>query len=399
MKEIHYNDGCLDFNPYRIYALLWPETKKEYEPILRKKQEELYDTNLSLGIVDMEHFPIAPMRTELYNTILNSGWDTKPYDLFYRDYPIMKGEYRFQVAHLNNSRGESSEVILDRIIKKKIAQIDSAVYRLFEKNLNVGSINLDRRFVSMIDKIGSPDKSIKTGCSYLYREMCWFDFNEDIKKLKQFIGQQSELLDEYLEVNISSEQSDNLFKAFLEKGGFLLSPKISIVKSINARSRAVFDIQVSSTLGRQFQAKFSGILAQVLYLFLLKNLDRKFKNEDFDFEHYAYGSKKQEDLQQLIALCLTIDKHYEDMRLPDALKKAYNSIISIDKNAFTHLGNAFSDAEPSKEFDLFKVQKSTQPVKRWLELRKEYISYPDNYNEAYEYWLKVIKEQWNRITQ
>lgn len=405
MNRIIDHSLSLNLNPRQIYIIL-REDNKQYRDTFEALSREYGHDDIRYCLIDTTSFEEQEEKhSHLFNEFQGDG---KPWDFIVRDYPETKDDISFTCEHITEvDPARVRQQLLD-LKEWQDEEIWGTVTRAFRRALKHPSSAMQKRetFIKLQKDIlrtrGLSDKDCLQ--QVLELEKHFIDRKSDKyaqeKAVRDFVGDQTFLMDGYMGVSTPRDISDELMLTFMQTGGYTSRPYVKLVKTETAAKpvHKRFSLEIRTSTGQVFRPEFKTEAAFAWYILMMRNPGIHIRKEDFKPEA---GSEYGKYYCQLFAAINATLKENLYLHTGEALQAAEQECMSFltkmqkdDKfwqNCNTHCDLAITEClkEQGAPFLLHPV-KGKKP-ERWLDISEDYVCLEEpTFKEAFKKNLQHI---------
>lgn len=398
MRKIYLINETLDLNPRQIYIVVREDNKKyldTFEAVVKESAED----DIRFCIIDTTSFGEVPAEvSHLFKEFQENG---RPWDFIMRDYPQSEDCYSFTCEHI---LGNDAASIRKQLLELKDWQDEeiwgtiTGVYRMAMKHPS-SACQKRERFLKLQKEIqrtkGLSDKDSLLRVMELekYFERRSSDKSLQEKAIREFVGNQTFLMDSYMGTCTPRDISDEMMLTFMETGGHTSTPYVKIVKT-ESEAKPVhkrFSLEIRTSNGQIFHPSFKTEAAFAWYILLMRNPGIHIRKEDFRPEA---GTEYGKYYCQVFAAINATLKENLFSHSGEALLAAEQECMSFlakmrkdDKfwqNCNTHCDAAITECmkEHGAPF-LLRPVKGKKP-ERWLDISEDYVFIEPEFKETYK---------------
>lgn len=389
MRHITDHTLSLNLNPRQIYIIVRKHNKRflrTFQSLARESEND----DIRFCVIDTTAFKMQPETTNnLYCQFLGQDEeDCPPWDFIVRDYPHERKSFSFTCEHiLHNTAAEIREQ-LEEMRSRHENEIWNSVTRVFNEKISKPSLVVAKRnaFYDSLCAIqraqGYSDGTDEENIHKLIRCLRdWHRESEHKALVREFIGDQMLLMDDFMHLNTSRERSDQYMKTFMETGGHIFHPSLRIVESTGVKTgiHARFSLEIRTWTGEVFYPKFKMADAFAFYILCMKNPGIHFSMKDF-----CQGTLCKNLCQQLAAIYATIGENLYNSggaslaepkrRCREFIQKLQEEDVKVWQNITYRCDEAIKNAmgEQREPFMLFPLGNGKKE-ERWISMREEYV--------------------------
>lgn len=405
MRQIIDHSLSLDLNPRQIYIILRKDNE-QYRDTFEALSRECIDDDIRYCVIDTTSFDEQiEKRSYLYTEF--QGEDN-PWDFIVRDYPVSKDDFSFTCEHIT---GKDAASVRQQLLNLKEWQDDgiwstiTRAYRMAMKHPSSAMakretfLNLQKtiqRSKGLSDK-DSLDKVMELEKHFEPRKA---DKADQERAVRDFVGDQTSLMDAYMGVSTPRDLSDELMLTFMQTGGYTSRPYVKLVKTETAAKpvHKRFSLEIRTSTGQVFRPEFKTEAAFAWYILMMRNPGIHIRKEDFKPEA---GSEYGKYYCQVFAAINATLKENLFSHTGEALQSAEQDCMSFltkmqkdDKfwqNCNAHCDLAITECmkEQGAPF-LLRPVKGKKP-ERWLDTSEDYVSLDEpTFREAFKKNLQHI---------
>lgn len=410
MDHLFDDTRTIDLNPRQIYIIL-REDNRRFRSTFESLVKATANNDIRFCIIDTTAIEEKPEQgNQLYQDLMEGGEDSSPWDLLVRDYPLSKKHFSFTVEHL---KGDNAEMIRKQLIglqQWQAQEITDTISRIIRQNLvrSTAAFAKSERFRDLLHRIqqsrGFTEEESLRNMDKLEEAFSIFCKDSSGRKdaLRDFVGDQTHLLDSFFGAGTPRNLSDDYMTTFMETGQTSHRPGVYLVKTTGEKgTHARYALEFHTRTGEVFRPHFSSKPAFEMYIFYMRNPGLHVRRENFDmhsgFEYSGYFC------QMMAAIHATLNENlfgHTGEALQDAEKACMEFFPRIyeDKkywdNRNNHCDQALQAAmkEEALPFMIQPVKGSAKP-ERWINLSEDYIHFCPEYKEELRRNLKHIIEK------
>lgn len=410
MEHIFDYTQSLDLNPRQIYIIV-RKHNREYLPIFESIAKESQEDNIRLCVIDTTVSDQQQSQiSDLYRQFLDEETGN-PWDFIVRDYPSSKQNFSFTCEHIwgqtETDLRQQIESLRDWQERKIWETITSFFLEKYERrSRSILRLKDIRRMLYDIQRSkGYSDEVCEQNIEALNDELTYREPSERLNSaVRAFIGDQTQILDTFMNVKTPRDISDRYMQTFMETGGTISRPGLRIVRSPQTKKgiHARFSLEIRTGTGEIFLPEFKMLTAFAFYVLSMREAGIHIRKTDFyPAQESRYCKHYCMELAAIIAtLGENLFTHKGDSMLEAERKcmEFHEKMLRDEKfwqNVTFRCDEAIKKAlgEKGSPFLLRPLGIGSKP-ERWLEISEDYINLSDpEFCEAFKKNFEHIRNR------